>query len=364
MDHYTIRPMLDSSRPNKTGECQLRICVTMKGKRSFYPSGIKLQPDHWNGTDIIKHPNRSVLMASLRNKIIATDKLIIDQGAKTTKITKAANPSFHDFAWLKIKEFTGVQGVRTVTQKIVSINKFHDFNPSIKVKEITREVLVGFESYCRSLGNETNTVWNNTKIIKAFLNLAVDEGIIQSSPGKKFKGAKYIDPHRIVLTSDELDQLEQFADNPLQPTKLKNAVAWFLFSCYTGLRYGDLQNFKGLVNGKVQLQTQKTKEIVSIYATDQIIKSVARLSTEIISDQKLNDYIKIIIASLGIEKRVTVHLARHTFAVEYLIRGGDFFVLSKILGHADVKTTAIYAKLANQRADEDMKKVWQTKPPA
>ena len=364
MDHYTIRPLLDSSRPNKTGECQLRICVTMKGKRSFYPSGIKLQPDHWNGTEIIKHPQRTLLMTVLRNSIIATDKLIVDQGAKTTKITKAANPSFHDFAWLKIKEFTGVQGARTVTQKIVSINKFHDFNPSIKVKEITREVLVGFESYCRSLGNETNTVWNNTKIIKALLNLAVNEGIIQSSPGKNFKGAKYIDPHRIVLTSDELALIEQFADNPLQSAKLRNAAAWFLLSCYTGLRYGDLQNFKGLVNGKVQLQTQKTKEIISIYATDQIVKAVARLSTEVISDQKLNEYIKIFIASLGIEKRVSIHLARHTFAVEYLIRGGDFFILSKILGHADTETTAIYAKLANARADEDMKKVWATKPPA
>lgn len=364
MDHYTIRPVLDSSRPNKTGECQLRICVTMKGKRSFYPSGIKLQPDHWNGTDIIKHPQRTLLMTVLRNAIIATDKLIVDQGAKSTKINKKTNPSFFDYTNLKIKEFTGVQASGTVEQKEACLKKFHAFSPSIKVKEITREVLVGFESYCRSLGNKTNTVWNNTKIIKTFLNLAVDEGITQSSPGKKFKGAKYVNPHRIVLNNQELELIEQFADNPLQPGKLRNAAAWFLFSCYTGLRYGDLHRFKGLLNGKVQLQTGKNNEIVSIYSTDQILRSIERLTKDVISDQKLNDYIKIVAASLGIEKRITVHLARHTFAVEYLTRGGDFFILSNILGHQSVRATAIYAKLANSRRDEDMKKVWATKPPA
>ena len=125
-----------------------------------------------------------------------------------------------------------------------------------------------------------------------------------------------------------------------------------------------MKDFKGLVNGKVLLQTQKTDAVVSIYATDQIKRAVERIKTPIYTNQKCNEYIGAVMAILGIEKKISFHSARHSFAVLYLENGGSIYTLSKLLGHSTVKTTAIYSKISNIAIDEEMKRVWDEKTPA
>lgn len=360
MIQYTISSKLYTSRPDKYAKCQLRIRVTINRMQTFYPTGIKILPEQWDGIEIINHPQKILLNKELRRVMAETDNKVVagaTLGNSVKKTIKAGNPMFYEYALLKLDHAKGVHSDKTIRKDRAILEKFNDFK-KIKVNQISTDTLREFETYCRDKGNSSNTVWGATKFMRTVLNQAKEEGIIVINPASKFKGAKYLDPMRTVLNSEELKRLEEYADNPTTSKTLRNVTAWFLFSCYTGLRLGDLKNFKGFVNGKVQLQTEKTGEIVSIVATSQIIRAKERLTDKMINENNVNAYIKIVAEKLNIDKRLHIHLARHTFAVEFLNRGGDLFVLSKLLGHANIKTTAIYAKLSSKRIDEEMAKVW------
>ncbi len=77
----------------------------------------------------------------------------------------------------------------------------------------------------------------------------------------------------------------------------------------------------------------------------------------------MNDYLKSIAAVLNIHKKITCHTARHTFAVQFLERGGRMEILQKLLGHSSIKTTGIYGKISTLLTDEEMVKVWGAKNP-
>ena len=108
---------------------------------------------------------------------------------------------------------------------------------------------------------------------------------------------------------------------------------------------------------RILIQTEKTKEIVSLPATPKIIEANARLTSDIISNQKMNTYLKILADSLGIEKRVTVHLGRHFFGVNWLQSGGDIHTLMKLMGHSNIKMTSVYSKVSNNFIDAEMLRV-------
>jgi site-specific recombinase XerD len=360
MIQYTISPKLYTIRPDKYLKCQLRIRVTILRKQTFYPTGIKILPEQWDGIEIINHPQKILLNKELRRVMAETESKIVADSTlddNQKKIIKAGNPFFYEYGLKKLDDAKGVHKPATIRKDTAILEKFNEYK-KIKVKDINAEVLRQFEKYCREKGNSANTIWGATKYIRTLLNHAKEDGIISINPASGFKGAKYLNPMRTVLSADELKRLEEYADDDDNPKTMRSVAAWFLFSCYTGLRLGDLKNFKGFVNGKVQLQTEKTGEIVSIVATKQIIRAKERLTEKMINENNVNAYIKIIAEKLNIDKKLHLHLARHTFAVEFLNRGGDLFILSKLLGHSNIKTTSIYAKLSSKRVDEEMAKVW------
>jgi integrase/recombinase XerC len=358
---HNIAITLNTQRPDKNGLYPVRIRTIIKRVVTYYPTGIRVTEDQFLKGEIIKHPKKVSYNMELR-KMVADleDKLMKESylGKEVVKSKRTANLTFGDYAKKKIEFWKSTQTKVTTDHKTSYLNKFLAFNPDIKLKDVTQEVIAKYEAYCRDLGNINNTVWSATKFVKTILNAAVEDEVLTKNPLKRFQGVKYIDPFRDTLSPDEIDKVEVFARNPLQSPKMLNVANWFLFSCYTGLRYGDLNNFKGFKNGKVLLQTEKTNEVVSIFATNKIVETKERLSKEVYSNQKMNDYLKIIMASLNIDKRVTCHTARHTFAVQFLERGGRIEILSTLLGHTSLKTTQIYAKISNPLADAEMKKVW------
>lgn len=349
MFKQNIKAVLNTQRRDKNGNYPLRIRTTIQRKVSYYSTGIMLKPGQLTDGEIIKHPNKALLNTALRTQINEIEKELLEQsitGEDVIKVKKNVNLKFTDYATKKINAWERSQGKATIKHKRSYLNKINEFNPSIRLKDFDKETLAKLEDYCRGIGNIGNTVWSCSKFVKTIINAAVEDGTLSKSPIKGFKGQKYADPFRDVLTAAEIELFEQFAANPLNSEKLLNVANWFLFSCYTGLRHGDLANFKGFVNGKVFLQTEKTKEVVSIFATSKIIEIKERLTRDVFTNQRMNDYLKIIAAGLGIEKKVTYHLGRHSFSVNFLERGGDLFILSKILGHTSIKTTESATKIS------------------
>lgn len=196
--------------------------------------------------------------------------------------------------------------------------------------------------------------------IKAALKQATKEGILKVNPAEKIENIKQGETHREYLTEVELKEIMKYeCDYPI----LKRA---FLFGCFTGLRFGDIQKLKWSEiqkdnEGKtiIRFIQQKTKgnetHPISNAAihflgesknpNDKVFKGLRYSAWH---NQKLREWIR----KAGVLKEITFHSSRHTYAGLLLAKGVDFFTVSKMLGHKDIKTTLIYAKIFDQKKRE------------
>ena len=363
-----LTAVLNTQRPDKYNKYPLRIRSIIQGKIAYYPTGIMLLQSQFENGEITNHVNKNLLNTVLRTRMGELEKKLAENsllGESGMKLREGGNIKFFDYATSVIEKLgkTKVNSKSTCKHDTSYLNKFHEFKPNIKLKGITKDVLSEYELFCFSKKNNiNNTVWSATKFMRKIINIAIDEELITKDPFKNFTGTAYEDPIRVTLSDNEIDEFEKFADNPDNPKKLRNAASWFIFSCYTGLRYEDMNRFNGFTDGHVYFKTHKTDELVSFIATPNIVRAYDRIQRSVLSNQKMNDYLKIIGGGLGIKKDLHCHIGRHTFAVKYLRLGGRLEVLQKLLGHTDITTTAIYGKIANVTVNEELTKVWGDKP--
>ncbi len=241
-------------------------------------------------------------------------------------------------------------------------------------------------------GLSQNTIAGIVKHLKPFLAWARDArgAVLDLDPAKLSVERESVTKE--WLTAQELPLLERI----LLPESLVRVRDAFLFCCYTGLRYSDLVdlhagNVHDWDGGKVLRLTQtKTRTAVSVYLTPPALALLAKYDgtrarlLPSTANQVMNRYLKRIARLAGIStpvevveivagrvlKRavekwelVTMHTARHTFAVQSLMRGMPLAVLQKVLGHARITTTMIYAKVVEDFQHHEMRRVWEDAPP-
>lgn len=166
---------------------------------------------------------------------------------------------------------------------------------------------------------------------------------------------------RTFLTADELRRM---ADTPCLNDEVKRA---FLFACFCGLRVSDITTLQvgdilpdGHGGSMVHKRQVKTRAIVDVplseaamrYLPDTTGRKADELLFTLPNVFTINYDVKAWAKAAGIEKRVTFHVARHTFATLMLTVGGDLFTTSKLLGHQDIRTTQIYAEIVDQKKRE------------
>jgi integrase len=190
-------------------------------------------------------------------------------------------------------------------------------------------------------------------------------GHIKNNPFK-YLTIKKVDGKRDFLSSEELNILaEAYHTGKIKSVKDKEVLQYFLFSCYTGLRYSDLKalNKSAIDGNSIKINMHKTGYIVGIPLTK---KALQLLPTGNLDDTKTvfrvycnkvtNRILKRIGVQLGIQKKLTCHVARHTFATISITLGIPIEVISKLLGHTNLKTTQIYAKIVDSVKEREMEK--------
>lgn len=243
--------------------------------------------------------------------------------------------------------------------------------PNIKLEDITKDFCRGFINYLRTTESEASHKKDNRKLsqscvhsyqatISAALNKAEREGIIQRNPFNLLEATEKVakkDREREFLTSDEVKIL---MDTPIDYEIMKKA---FLFSCFTGLRISDILKltWSDIKEGEndvryVRTQMEKTKEFVTVPLSQEALKWLPPQGTADLVFENMpqsrntrNKSIKNWVTASKIDKRITFHNARHTFATLMLTLGGDLYTTSKLLGHKNISTTEIYAKVIDQK---------------
>ena len=181
------------------------------------------------------------------------------------------------------------------------------------------------------------------------------------------------DVDRGYLTEDEIKAI---MEKPFHLKRLELTRDLFIFSCFTGLAYIDVKALKPEnivnLNGVEWISSKRiktgTKISVVLFEGAKLIiekyKNAPRKKGHVFpiySNQKTNDYLKEIATACGIDKDISFHMARHTFATLTLSKGVPIESVSRMLGHKNIKTTQIYARITNKKIEEDMAKFFSDK---
>ena len=201
-----------------------------------------------------------------------------------------------------------------------------------------------------------NTAWSYFNKFKSALNEAYKDGFLQHDINRRIVGISKIETQRNFLTIEELNQLIK---TPCHNYLIKNAA---LFSAITGIRFSDISKmiWKEIeyIEGNgffIKFTQQKTKRVEMMPISQQAVDllgepkdSAQRVFDGLNYSSFHNKHLYQWIGAAGISKPITFHCFRHTYATLQLSKGTDIYTLSKMLGHRELKTTQIYAKVIDQ----------------
>ena len=252
----------------------------------------------------------------------------------------------------------------TVRTYYWNLKKIALFEPELECDAVTSETVRNYKRYLETLHNKEATVVKALSVFRVFCNKMKADGVIHGDPFENVKvGRAY--SRRGFLTLQELKRLYlNFMDLRMTLTRAEDDVMRvFLFSCFTGLRYGDLRTLDAseIFDWKIRKQMHKTGEAVYIPIPVQ-----ARLLLpnplmsgrvfHVVDNSTFNRTLRKAAKKLGHYKHVHCHLARHTFATTCITIGIPLPATSKLLGHRNLDTTLIYAKYVDTFLDKEMKK--------
>lgn len=270
----------------------------------------------------------------------------------------------HGYAYRTLKHY------RVTRKKLAEFLRNQLHKGDTPINSINYNFLNQFDMFLKAeYGVHQNTAWNYHKHIKRIMNLAVSMELIQKSPYNQFK-TKLQQTNREFLTKDELHRLET---KQIEIDRLAIVRDIFVFACYTGLAYSDISKLntnhiqtRNDGNQWIIINRTKTKSQCSIPLFPNALKIIEQYSgypeallkgrvLPVSSNQKLNSYLKEIATVCGINKHLTMHMARHTFATTVTLSNGvPIETVSKILGHKSLKITQIYARVLETKISEDM----------
>lgn len=242
------------------------------------------------------------------------------------------------------------------------LNNLRTYKKEIYFTDIDKNFIEDYKRYFLQTGRKLNTYYSNLKIIKKYLRRALNSGIRLNIDLADIK-SKNIRSNRVALRPEELKRLYNYYFSEFILPGEKLSIGTFLFSCYTGLRISDMQKLKrehiftGILEF-VPVKTETSKPYMHRIRVNKkalsIVEHLPELFKKRIAEQIINEVIKKVTKKLNIKKDVSLHVARHTFATNYLRAGGKVEQLQKLLNHSSLKETMVYVHMVDAEEDESI----------
>lgn len=228
--------------------------------------------------------------------------------------------------------------------------------------DLTKSNIIAFDKWLRKDNNRSDyTIHGYHKKVKKYTKLLFQLEMIAEDPYQYVKFPKGSNKERNPLDESELLKMRKLKCTG----HLDRARDLFIFMAYTGLAFCDMELF--------DFETMTVDRTDYTYIDGERLKTGSNFFTPIlppamdvlkkynyklplISNQKLNEYCHVIEALCQINKPVTCHIGRHSFATLMINYGFPLESVKKMLGHKDIKTTQIYAKISTKKVEDDVKK--------
>jgi len=240
----------------------------------------------------------------------------------------------------------------------------------IDIKKVNHDFISNYEFYLRTERKcENNSAIKYIKNFKKIIRICQFNGWLEKDPFLNYK-LKVRPVERTFLNNEELMLI---TNKKLVADRLNQVRDIFLFSCYTGLAYSDIKKLKKSeinkgANNEMWMSTVRTKTSIPVKVPllppalklidkykDHPVSSNSGLAFPVLTNQKMNSYLKEISDACGIIKELTYHIARHTFATTVTLANGvPIESVSKMLGHTNIKMTQHYAKILDTTVGDHM----------
>ena len=377
-------------KPN--GKAPILARVTVNGEMVHLATRIDVDPDRWLGKEC-RTPGRSAedkyineMLDNYRNVIknkynelffrgeaitaMRLKSILTSRSDEAKRLLVLFDEFNEDYKALVGKETTH----KTYTRYLLTRRRLAEFMAAkykikdILLSDINTKFINDFYIYLRTVDGKNGHNYH-MKMIQRFRTVfktAKDNGWVTADPFGGFK-ISMEETHREHLTIDELGVL---MSKEMTSERLQRVKDIFVFSCFTGLAYTDVRGLKKSEvvmgnDGRLWIDTRRDKTKVAVYVPlldipRAILEKYADQTSHdrllsIPANQKVNDYLKEIAAICGIDKNLTFHIARHTFATTVTLENGVALeTVQKMLGHKNIRTTQVYAKMTKRRIGMEM----------
>lgn len=370
-------PIRLRKRKTSKGMTSLYLDIYLNGKRSYEFLKLYLVPEK-SREDKRKNAETMKLAEAIRSKRIVE----LQNGEYGFKSQFKEDTLFFDYyEALCAKRFQTEDSKGNWGNWRSCMKHLEKYEPNRKITfaEITPQWVQGFKDYLENeacaWGNDyrdrikDHKLSRNSRLsyfnkLRACLNQAYEERVIQHNPMRGIDNFKPEEGTRMYLT---LEEVKTLADTPCEYDSVKRA---FLFSCLTGLRrsdiikmtWGEVQEQSGFI--RIIFRQKKTGGQEYLDITPQAAELMGErkkasdpVFEDIHSPSCTNEAIKRWVLRAGIQKEITFHCGRHTFAVLMLDLGTDIYTVSKLLGHRELNTTQIYAKVLDKNKQAAVAKI-------
>jgi site-specific recombinase XerD len=391
---FSVLIWADKRKTDGAGQVPLYARITYLGKRAEISLKRRVHPTKWDaqtgflkGTgpearrinsdinDTLDEIDKAFKFLKRTEEFITAEKIKLQYSGEEPDrkmLLEVFDQHNADLAKLVGKDFVKATLTKynTVRSRVSGFIKDKFQKDDIYLDQIDFAFVSGFEMYLKTKCKiEHNTAMRYIKNLKKIINLAINNKWLIHNPFNAFK-CTYRKVNRDVL---EWEEIELLASHEFKVKRLDEVRDTFLFCCFTGYAFVDVEKLtpQNIVSGKdkvLWIKTTRTKteieanvplipnaiEILNKYESH-LCREVENRLLPVKSNQKMNAYLKEIADLAGIDKNLTTHIARHTFATTVTLDNDvPLESVSKMLGHTKLTTTQIYAKTKDRKVNRDM----------
>ena len=382
---------------NKDGTCAVMIRLSLDGERiSAGTTGISIKPELWDGQrQQLKGRNTEVVqtnkkLGGIRDELLAIAEKLEFEGSLALDRVKAVflgvDEDYDTIGKLFDKYIKNVKEQVDVCLSKTSLSKYELCRKrfmtmlekkyhckDMSLKELNPVVVQDYKNFLMTdVHMCNNTAVKTMKTFRTVILHGLKLGVIHKDPfvGVHFHMEKV---DRGFLTDEEISAL---MTKKFDLPRLELVRDLFVFSCFTGLAYIDVKaltpdRIVRLANVDwIMASRVKTETPINVVLSDGAKRIINKYKDApkkkghvfpVLSNQKTNQYLKEIATACGINKDLTFHMARHTFATLTLSKGVPIESVSRMLGHTNIRTTQVYAKITNKKIEHDMANFFKDK---
>jgi len=369
--------------PNPKGQYPIYVKITINRLTSYLATGEFIFEKQWDEKEeqVKNHPLEVHINARISETKANISRRFTDLSlagkpvsAKELKAMFQGGKSLHNIFTFKeafIREVEHKREPATLEnyrKHLLKLEQFHG-SQNLNFEDITPEWLGRYEAFLRKADPDKKELANNYvhalfKTLKLIFNAAIKKGLITEYPFDKYENPIYKAPIKDYLVLSEISKWEEYADQQTDPV-LRQTAIYFLLGASTGLRISDWPGFsikEHIKDGKVLLRAKKNGEWVTMPVNGILKRNIERMKKVAltIEEPTINEKLKVIAKGLGINKHITSHTGRHTFAIELCAnRGLSVEVTAELMGITIKTAVDNYYKVTQRKINLEVTKAWK-----